>query len=109
MPQMPVLVALDGPPTAEELDTALDKLRRHKAAGTTEITPEMILVGPFELREQLLKLFQKVWSEAVVVDDWKHAEILPIPKKGNLKVSNNWRGISLPDVNRQSVRKDGTR
>ena len=64
----------------------------------TEITPEMILDGLFELREQLLKLFQEVWSEAAVIDDWKNAEILPIPKKGNLKVCDNWRGISLLDV-----------
>lgn len=64
----------------------------------TEITPEMILDGPSELREQLLKLFQKIWSEAAVVDDWKNAEIIPIPKKGALKVCDNWRGISLLDV-----------
>ena len=98
MPQMPVLATLDEPPTAEELDSALAKLKRRKAAGMTEITPEMILDGPFQLREQLLKLFQEVWSEAAVVDDWKNAEILPIPKKGNLKVCDNWRGISLLDV-----------
>ena len=33
-----------------------------------------------------------------VVEDWKNAEIVPIPKKGDLKVCDNWRGISLLDV-----------
>ena len=32
------------------------------------------------------------------MDDWKNAAILPIPKKGNLKVCDNWRRISLLDV-----------
>ena len=30
--------------------------------------------------------------------DWKDAEIVPIPKKGDLKHCDNWRGISLLDV-----------
>ena len=33
-----------------------------------------------------------------VVQDWKNAEIVPIPKKGDLRVCDNWRGISLLDV-----------
>ena len=98
MPQLPMLVGLDDLPTAEELDTALAKLQKRKAAGMTEISPQMILTGPMELKQQLLQLVQKVWSEAAVVDDWKNAAILPIPKKGNLKVCDNWRGISLLDV-----------
>ncbi len=30
--------------------------------------------------------------------DWKNAEIVPIPKKGDLMQCDNWRGISLLDV-----------
>ena len=32
------------------------------------------------------------------MDDWKDAVIVPIPKKGELRNCNNWRGISLLDV-----------
>ena len=39
-----------------------------------------------------------VWKEKSVVPDWKDAEIVPIPKKGNLQSCDNWRGISLLDV-----------
>jgi len=39
-----------------------------------------------------------------VVQDWKDAEIVPIPKKGNLKNYQNWRGISLLDVIRKLFR-----
>ena len=41
---------------------------------------------------------QDVWEQGAVVEDWKHAVIVPIPKKGDLKECNNWRGISLLDV-----------
>ena len=33
-----------------------------------------------------------------MVADWKDAGIVPIPKKGNLKWCDHWRGISLLDV-----------
>ena len=98
MPQLPAMVDLDGPPTEEELDIALTKLKRFKAAGATQISPEMLLDGPIELKKQVLNLFQRIWAETAVIEDWKNAEIVPIPKKGDLKVCDNWRGISLLDV-----------
>jgi hypothetical protein len=52
----------------------------------TEISKEMIITGPMEFKQQLLQLFQKVWSETAVV---QNAAILPIPKKDNLKVCDN--------------------
>ena len=33
-----------------------------------------------------------------VVQDWKDAEIVPIPKKEDLKDCDNWRGISWLDA-----------
>ena len=39
-----------------------------------------------------------VWKRGKVVKDWQNAEIVPIPKKGDLRKYDNWRGISLLDV-----------
>ena len=36
-----------------------------------------------------------MWSSGSVVSDWRGAEIVPIPKKGDLKSPDNWRGISI--------------
>lgn len=41
---------------------------------------------------------QQIWDEGEVVQDWRDAEIVPIPKKGYLTECDNWRGISLLDV-----------
>ena len=86
------------PPTVEELDSALSKLRSGKAGGRTGILPELIVHGGTELWERLLELMQKVWEEQKVVSDWRDAVIVPIPKKGDLHACDNWRGISLLDV-----------
>ena len=43
-------------------------------------------------------MFGLVWSDGCVVGDWCNALIMPVPKKGNLKLCDNWRGISLLDV-----------
>ena len=34
----------------------------------------------------------------MVVRDWQDALVVPIPKKGDLRCCDNWRGISLLDV-----------
>ena len=33
-----------------------------------------------------------------VVAAWKDAEVVPVPKRGDLQSSDNWHGISLLDV-----------
>ena len=44
------------------------------------------------------ELFDLVWRDKCVVKDWCDALIVPVPKKGNFKLCDNWRGISLLDV-----------
>ena len=46
----------------------------------------------------LLQLTHGAWQEKRVPKDWADAVLIPIPKKGDLSVCDNWRGISLLDV-----------
>ena len=39
-----------------------------------------------------------MWREHRVVADWQDMQIVSIPKKGDLQLCDNWRGISLLDV-----------
>ena len=89
---------LDYPPTKEELLTALGKLKLKKAGGKSGILPELLVCGGADLEERLLQLMTGTWEEDEVVDDWRDAIIVPIPKKGDLTLCDNWRGISLLDV-----------
>ena len=77
---------------------SLCRLKERKAAGGIGISHEMNLAGPVELRDRILTLMKQMWAEGTVVRDWKDAEIVPIPKKGDLRMCDNWRGISLLDV-----------
>ena len=98
MPSWETIQGLDDPPTSDELVAAMEKMKRGKAGGRTGILPELILCGGPELQHRLLKLMKEVWKVGYVVQDWKDAEIVPIPKKGDLRNCDNWRGISLLDV-----------
>ena len=89
---------LDGPPSMEEVWGALGKLKMGKAGGKTGILPELLRAGGIELFERMHKVMVRVWEEGEAVSDWKDSEIVPIPKKGNLQLCDNWRGISLLDV-----------
>ena len=66
----------------EELIAALNALKRRKAGGQTGLLPEMLLYGGAGLYDRLLQVMQDVWRSGRVVDDWKNAVTVPIPKKG---------------------------
>ena len=77
---------LDRPlPASEELMEALSKVKRGKAGGRTGILQELLLYGGAELQDRLLLLMEDVWKEGKVVKGWQDAEIVPIPKKGDLR------------------------
>ena len=95
---LPPFVELDTTPNEEELLSALSKLKSGKAGGKTGILPELVSCGGAQLFDRLLVLMQEVWRKGKVVDDWKDAVVVPIPKKGNLQLCDNWRGISLLDI-----------
>ena len=79
------------PPTVEELDEAINKLKSRKAAGQTSILPEMIRGASYDddFLNSLLELVQLVWREGKVPQDWMDAVLVPIPKKGELKICDN--------------------
>ena len=98
IPEMSPMLELDEVPSEEELLAALSKLKRGKAGGKSGVLPELVLYGGGGLWDRMLGLMQEKWRKGEVVADWKNAEIVPIPKKGDLMQCDNWRGISLLDV-----------
>ena len=90
--------SLDDPPTLDKLVVAIDKIKWGKAGGRTGSLPELILCGGPVLQHRLLVLMREMWTAGFVVKDWRDAEIVSMPMKGNLKNCDNWRRISLLDV-----------
>ena len=87
-------------PSVREVRKTLGKLKNGKAAGKSNILPEMLKA---EKRDEgymsmLTDLVNAAWEERQVPQDWVDAILMSIPKKGNLHSCDNWGGIALLDV-----------
>ena len=71
-----------GPFTQEELDSVLRKIKNRKAAGLDDI---------------LLRHCNAVYDQNTI-DRWMKGCILPFPKKGDLGLAKNYRGITLTSI-----------
>ncbi len=96
VPQSPVIKELDTIPTVEETAEAIKQLSSGKAPGEDGIPPEIYKHGGDALVAELTSLFQQLWAEEEVPQDFKDALIIHLYKnKGDRRVCNNHRGISL--------------
>ena len=48
--------------------------------------------------DRLNELFDKIWEEEKVPNNWKRGLIIKLPKRGDLKECKNWRGITLLSI-----------
>lgn len=92
---IPAFTEFDTIPSDEELVGAVSKLKNGKAGGKTVFLPELVSGGSAHLLDRQLALMQDMWAEGTVVNDWKDAVDIPIPKKGYPQLCDNWWGISL--------------
>ena len=84
-----------GPFTQDELDSVLRKIKNRKAAGLHEIPPEVWKTRQFD--DILLRHFNAVYNQNPI-DRWMKGCILPFPKKGDLGLAKNYRGITLTSI-----------
>ena len=83
------------PFTQEELDSIRRKIKNRKAAGLDEIPPEVWKTRQFD--DILLRHCNVVYNQNPI-DRWMKGCILPIPKKGDLGLAKNYRGITLTSI-----------
>ena len=89
---------LDDPVTEQEVRQAVRNLKQGKASGLDGICGEFLkysenIVAPF-----LAKLFNKLYDMNVFPSDWCKSVIIPLFKKGDDKLPDNYRGISLLSI-----------
>ena len=84
-----------GPFTQEELDSVLKKIKNRKTARIDEIPPEVWKTRQFD--DILLWHCNAVYNQNPI-DRWMKGCILPFPKKGDLGLAKNYRGITLTSI-----------
>ena len=84
-----------GPFTKEELDSVLKKIKNRKAAGLDEIPPKVWKTRQFD--DILLRRCNAVYSQNRI-ERWMKGCILPFPKKDDLGLAKNYRGITLTSI-----------
>ena len=82
--------------TIKELLKVTDHLPKKKKTGSDNIPP-IIWKDP-QFHEQLLELCNHVLNTFDAPQLWLNSEIVPLPKKGNLTLQQNYRGISLTQI-----------
>lgn len=76
----------------KELEDVLTKTSYGKACGLDQIPPEVWKTGHFS--HELLTFTNAVYNQERI-NRWNEGCILPFPKKGDLSVATNYRGITL--------------
>jgi hypothetical protein len=85
-------------PTAIEIKKAVKEQKRGKAAGVENIPPEVLKVDLDISANLLNSLFEKIWNEGEMPNDWKCGLLIKIPKKGYIANCDNWWGITLLSI-----------
>nr|VZH97057.1 unnamed protein product [Spirometra erinaceieuropaei] len=99
LPQVETSVDLDLPPSLQETIRAVQQLFSGKAPGSDAIPAEVYKHGGHQLMDHLTALFQEMWRQGEVPQDFKDATIVHLYKrKGNRQVCDNHRGISLLNI-----------
>nr|VZI11169.1 unnamed protein product [Spirometra erinaceieuropaei] len=99
LPQVETNVDLDLPPSLQETIRAVQQLSSGKAPGSDAIPAEVYKHGGPQLMDHLTALFQEMWRQGEVPQDFKDVTIVHLYKrKGNRQVCDNHRGISLLNI-----------
>ena len=84
-----------GPFTLEEPDSVLRKIKNRKAARLDEIPPQVWKTRQFD--DILLRHCNAEYNQNRI-DRWMKGCILPSPKKGDLGLAKNYRGITFTSI-----------
>ena len=79
--------------TLKELHKALSETKSSKAFGPDNIPP--IIWKDAHFHDLLLKICNIALENNICTSYWLNSNIVPVPKKGDLTLATNYRGISL--------------
>jgi len=81
-----------------EVEEAIRRLKRGKAAGEDGCVNEILKFGGEEMKISIWTLLKNLWEIEEIPEDWARGVIVPIHKEGDPKDPDNYRGITLLSV-----------
>ena len=79
----------------EEVEEAISSLPMGKAPGADNIPAELLKKGGSHVVDIVTAICQKIWETKQWPEEWTRSLIIPLPKKGNTRLCQNHRTISL--------------
>ena len=94
-PRPELLIRAETKLDVDEVWRAIHRLKSGKAAGVDEIRPEMLKALGGKGFVWLTRVFQAAWDSGEAPSDWQTGVVIPLFKKGDKAVCDNYRGITL--------------
>ena len=78
-----------------EIEEAIKMLKKGKSPGVDNIPGELIQAGGEYMSTALLNICNQIWRTVKWPENWTKSLVITLPKKGDLKMCNNYRTLSL--------------
>jgi hypothetical protein len=80
---------------SEEVEKTLRSLKNIKSPSEDNITNELLKYRGNGLKSELTKLIHKIFVEQTIPEEWRTCIAIPFFKKGDKKIPDNYRNVSL--------------
>lgn len=81
--------------TRDEIASAINRLKNNKSPGRDNVLNELLKLGKEQLISPLEKLFNTILHSGYFPKEWSFGYIIPLYKKGDESLAENYRGITL--------------
>jgi hypothetical protein len=82
-------------PSVNEIRMAIESLGSGKAPGPDGLACELLKAELDMVSDHLHSIIGSFWESRSFPKGWKEAMLIKLPKKGDLSLCGNWRGIAL--------------
>ncbi|CAF3935647.1 unnamed protein product [Rotaria sp. Silwood1] len=83
-------------PTLNQVQCAIKQMKNGKAPGSNGISIDVIKAGGLPLAKWLHEIFVDIWENEIMIENWTTTILIRLYKnKGDKKICDNYRGISL--------------